>query len=60
MQRVTIRELDSPNKVKPRVADVLIDKDNNRVILEVKHDGQKRQVELGSLLNQLFQVLCNK
>jgi len=56
MRRVTIRELDSPQKVKPRVADVIFD-DNDQIILEVKQGNEKRQVELCSIIHQVVQAL---
>ena len=56
MRRVTIRELDSPQKVKPRVADLIFD-DNDQIILEVKQGNEKRQVELCSIIYQVVQAL---
>ena len=56
MRRVTIRELDSQQKVKPRVADVIFD-DNDQILLEVKQGNEKRQVELCSIIYQVVQAL---
>lgn len=52
MRRIAIRNPNSPNRIKPRVFDALID--SGRVFLEVKGSKSSEVVPLDAVLEQIL------
>lgn len=52
MRRIAIRNPDSPNRIKPRIFDVLIDA--GRVFLEIKGGRGSEVVPLEAVLEQIL------
>lgn len=53
MQRISIRNINSQKKVKPRLFDLIKEEDNHEWIVEIQNKERKEKVPLSAILIQI-------